>query len=66
MNIGLPTKAQWKSILKNTVIAFVSGFLYALTVSPEINKAALKGAGVAGVMAIIKLIEKLVTEPKLS
>ena len=64
--ISLPTKAQWLSVLRNTVLAFVSAFAITLSTSTELSTAVLKAAAVAGLMASVKVIEKIVTEPRMS
>lgn len=65
MNISLPTKAQWIAVVINSVLAFVATFTATL-IGGDINKATLLSAGVAGVMAIFKTIQKIFSEPKLS
>jgi uncharacterized membrane protein YagU involved in acid resistance len=52
------TKIQWKSVLLNTVFAFVASFLPVLLASENLDKAALVGAATAGVMAALKVVEK--------
>jgi hypothetical protein len=64
--ISLPTRAQWKSVVTNTLLAFVSAFAIALSTSTDLNTATVKAAAVAGLMACWKTIQKLLTEPKLS
>ena len=65
MNISTPTKAQWLSVFRNTVLAFVSAFAIALSTSTELSAAVLKAAAVAGLMAAGKVIEKVISEPKI-
>ena len=66
MKISKPTKAQVVSIIKNTVIAGLSAFLIVIESRGSIDKSALTAAGIAGMVAIIKTIEKLLTEEHLS
>lgn len=58
MQITPITKAQWKSVLLNTVFAFIAAFIPVLAASDSLDKAALIGAATAGVMAAFKVIEK--------
>lgn len=64
--ISLPTKEQWVSVLKNTLIAFASAFAISLSTSTELSTATLKAAAIAGLVACGKVLEKLFNEPKLS
>lgn len=66
MKISKPTKAQVVSIIKNTLIAGLSAFLIVIESRGSIDKSALTAAGIAGMVAIIKTIEKLLTEEHLS
>ena len=52
------TKSQWKSVLLNTLFAFIAAFLPVLLASENLDKAALVGAATAGVMAALKVFEK--------
>lgn len=63
--ISLPTKEQWMSVLRNTVIAFVSAFAITLSTSTELSTATLKAAAVAGLVACGKVLEKLFNDPRL-
>ena len=63
--ISLPTKEQWKSVVRNTVIAFVSAFAVTLSTSTELSAATVKAAAVAGIVACGKVLEKLLSEPRL-
>lgn len=58
------TKNQWKSVLINSLLAFVSAFLPVIVYSTNLDKAAISGAVVAGLMAAFKVLEKLGTEEK--
>ena len=66
MNISLPTREQWLSVLRNTVLAFVSAFAITLSTSTDLNTATIKASAVAGLMACAKVIEKLFSAPKVS
>jgi hypothetical protein len=63
--ISLPTREQWLSVLRNTVIAFVSAFAVTLSTSTELSVAAIRAAAVAGIVASGKVLEKLFSEPRL-
>lgn len=52
------TKDQWKSVLLNSVFAFAAAFVPVLAASDNLDKAALTGAATAGVMAVLKVVEK--------
>lgn len=62
MKISTITKDQWVSIAKNSVIAGLAAFATSLQMSNDVSQPALVSAGVAGVTAIIKVIEKAFTE----
>jgi len=53
------TKAQWKSVLLNSIFAFLAAFTPVIIASENIDKATLVAAATAGLMAILKIIEKL-------
>lgn len=62
MSVSFLDKSQWKSVAKNAVLAGVSGFTVFWAASGySLDKAALKGAVVAGAMALVKFVEKLLT-----
>lgn len=52
------TRNQWKSVLINSLLAFLAVFLPAIVLSPELTQAAVKAAVVSGLMASFKIIEK--------
>jgi hypothetical protein len=52
------TKAQWKSVVLNAVLAFFATALPTLVYSTSWDKAAVSGAVVAGFMSAFKIIEK--------
>jgi hypothetical protein len=55
------TRSQWKSVLLNTVFAFIAAFLPIIVASENIDKAVLVGAATAGMMAAFKILEKAIT-----
>jgi len=58
MNLSLPTKTQWVSVLKNALLAGVSAVLAAVTTGNTDYKA----VAVLGFMAALKVVEKLFTQ----
>ena len=55
------TKNQWKSVLLNTLFAFIASAIPVLLASNNLDKSALVGAATAGVMAAIKILQKALT-----
>ena len=55
------TGKQWKSVLINTLLAFVSAFLPIIIASGNLDKATLVAGATAGAMAALKIIQKLFT-----
>lgn len=64
--ISLPTKAQWKSVITNTLLTFAATLSFTLSTSPELSTAVVKAAVVSALMASFKTLQKLLTEEKLS
>lgn len=62
MSISVITKEQWVSVVKNAIIAGVATFGVALQASGEVSRTAVYSAIVAGVAAVIKIVEKAFTE----
>lgn len=62
MAISPITKSQWVSVVKNAVIAGVAAFAVALQASGEVSRTAVYSAIVAGVTAVIKIVEKSFVE----
>lgn len=57
------TKQQWKSILISVLMAFVAGFVPAwVSTEYSLTKVALMGGISAGLMAVLKFVQKLNTE----
>lgn len=64
MSISALDKTQWFSVVRNAVFTFIATFI--VTVLPliqtqHITKPGLLAAASAGVMAVIKIIQKLYT-----
>ena len=57
MQLSLPTKSQWVSVIKNAVLAGVAAVLAAVTA----GNTDVKAVAVLGFMAALKVVEKLVT-----
>ena len=55
------TKGQWKSVLLNTIFAFFAAFAPVIIASGNLDKATLTAAATAGLMAVLKIVEKLNT-----
>lgn len=55
------SKNQWKSVLRNAIFAFVSAFVPVLLYSDNLDRAAITGGVVAGIMAVLKVCEKSLT-----
>ena len=62
MQVTPLTKSQWKSVVVNSLFAFLSTFLPSVVFSPTINSAVLKSALVAGIMAAFKIVQKALTQ----
>lgn len=58
MQVTPLTRAQWKSVLINSLLAFFATFLPAIVFAPELTQAVVKAALVAGLMAGFKIVEK--------
>lgn len=63
MSISPITKAQAVKIVKALCYAFVSAFVVSFLASGELSKAALSGALVAGVNAVLVAVKQLFTDP---
>lgn len=61
IEVSTITKNQWQSVLRNSIFAFASAFVPVLLYSDNLDKAAITGALVAGIMAVLKIIEKSLT-----
>jgi hypothetical protein len=55
------SRTQWKSVLINTLFAFVAAFVPIVVASDDITKAVLAGAATAGFMAAQKILQKALT-----
>lgn len=55
------TSVQWKSVLTNTLFAFLAAFLPIVIASGSLDKATLVAGATAGAMAVLKIIQKLFT-----
>lgn len=62
MSISVISKEQWVSVVKNAVFAGVAAFAVAFQASGEVSKTAFYSAVVAGVTAVIKIVEKTFSE----
>lgn len=56
------TREQWKSVARNSVFAFASVFIATLQDSGALDKKAVLAAATAAGMAVIKIVEKSLTE----
>jgi hypothetical protein len=56
------TPVQWKSVLTNSLMAFLAAFIPVILASGSIDTASLTAAGVAGLMAGLKILQKLFTK----
>ena len=62
MKLSPVTKDQWVKVLKALLYSFVSTFVVSLTAQPELSKATLYAAAVAGVNAVLVTVKQLFTE----
>lgn len=62
MKLSTISREQWVSVVKNAVIAGVAAFGVALQASGEVSRTAVYSAIVAGVTAVIKIVEKSFVE----
>lgn len=58
------TKEQWQSVARNSVFAFLSVFIATLQVSGALDKKAVLAAASAAGMAVLKIVEKSLTDAK--
>lgn len=62
MSLSVITKEQWVSVVKNAIIAGVAAFGVAFQANGDVSRTAFYSAVVAGVTAVIKVVEKAFTE----
>ena len=62
MNITPITSVQWKSVLTNSIFAFVSTFVVTLPLGGALDKKTVLAAAVAGGMAVQKVVQKALSE----
>lgn len=58
------TKDQWVSVAKNSLFAFLSVFIVTLQVQGTLDKKAFLAAASAAGMAVLKIVEKSLTDDK--
>ena len=56
------TKAQWISVARNSLFAFIATFVTIVSASGNFDGSTLVAAATAGVMAVLKIVEKALTE----
>lgn len=54
-------KAQWISVVRNSVFAFLAVAVPLLLTTNDYSQSALKAIAVAGIMAALKVVEKVFT-----
>lgn len=55
------SKAQWISVIRNSVFAFLAVVIPLLATTTNYSQDALKAIAVAGIMAAFKVVEKVFT-----